>query len=97
MSLGTFVSDFGEPEILHRLGGEGTGVFLVEDGVFHAAVKENGYPSKLLDMDAKFYALSEDVRSRGFSEDEVDSKVKLVTYPDLVDLIMSDYEKLVWL
>ncbi len=97
MSLGAFISDFSEPEILQRLSEGESGVFLVEDGVLHAVVKKDGKPSKLLEVKNNIYALSEDIRSRGFNEDEADSRVKVIKYPDLVDLITKEYKKLAWL
>jgi sulfur transfer complex TusBCD TusB component (DsrH family) len=41
--------------------------------------------------------LSEDLESRGFSPADVDSRVKPVTYSDVVDLIFNDYEKIIWI
>ncbi len=96
MKLGAFVSDFSEPDILRRLGTGGMGVFLVGDGSYHAVVKDSGAPSRLLELDAKFYVLREDLRSRGFKEDEADKRVRPISYSELVDLIMEEYNKLAW-
>lgn len=97
MGLGAFVSGFEGSDILQRLNGEGLGIFLVGDGIFHAVLKEDKKPSSILEKSAAFYALAEDIRSRGFSESEVHPRVRLINYRDLVDLIMNDYEKLAWL
>ena len=35
--------------------------------------------------------------TRGFTAANVNSKVKIVSYGDIVDLIMNDYEKTAWL
>ena len=61
------------------------------------SLKENGNPSPLLQNSADFYALSEDIQTRGLSSSDVDSKVRVVTYDDVVDLIFNDYEKIAWL
>ncbi len=72
------------------------GIFLIGDGVFHALEKGVEESSAIFEKDVDYYALSEDILSRGFSKDEVRSGVNLITYDELVDLIMGDYEKLVW-
>ncbi len=98
MKLGVFVSDFRHnEEILNRLKAEKLGIFLVGNGIYHSVVKEGGKVSPLLDKKAKFYVLSEDLQSRGFASEEVDKKVSIVTYSELVDLMMGEYEKLAWL
>lgn len=95
MGLGAFVCGFEGSEILQRLTSEGLGIFLVGDGVFRAVMKEDKKPA-IFDNKATFYALVEDVRSRGFSESEVHPKVRLINYREMADLIMNDYEKLAW-
>lgn len=98
MKLAVFVSDFKNTvDTMDRLKAEKLGIILVENGVYHAAVKEGGNPSPLLKKSANFYALSEDLETRGLSGANVASNVKVVTYSDLVDLIFNDYEKLAWL
>jgi sulfur relay protein TusB/DsrH len=99
MRLGVFVNELrGNEDILERLKAEKLGIFLVENGVYHAVIKENGKTSKVLErQDAEYYVLSEDLQTRGFTSTEVDNRVNVVTYNNLVDLIMNDYEKLVWL
>lgn len=98
MKLGVFLNDFkGTVETIDRLKAEKLGIILVQNGVFHATAKENGKASPLLDKSADFYALSEDLATRGLTDSDVDSRVKIVTYSDVVDLIFNDYEKLVWI
>jgi sulfur relay protein TusB/DsrH len=46
---------------------------------------------------AAFYVLSDDLETRGYTSADISSKVKMVSYGDLVDLIMNDYEKTAWL
>ena len=43
------------------------------------------------------YVLKEDLETRGYTEADVDGKVKTITYGDFVDLIMNDYDKNAWL
>lgn len=98
MKLGVFVSDFRNTvDTLDRLKAEKLGIIFVQNGVYHASIKENGKSSPLLEKSAEFYALSEDLLTRGFTDSDVDSRVKVITYSDLVDLIFNDYEKLAWL
>lgn len=98
MKLGLFVSDLRHnEEILKRLKAEKLGIFLVSNGIYHSVVKEEGKASPLLDKKAKFYVLSEDLQSRGFASEEVDKRASIVTYSELVDLMMGEYEKLAWL
>lgn len=99
MKLGVFVSDLsGNEGILERLKCQDMGVFLVQNGVYHAVVSGNGkVPELLQKIEANCYCLTEDLQTRGLTTSEVDSKVKVVTYGDVVDLMMNTYEKLVWL
>ena len=97
MKLAVFVNQYDEPAILGRLKADKFGIILVQNGVYHAAVKQNGQPSSILSRDAEFYVLQEDLQSRGFSEGDVDSKVKVIDFEGLVDLIFNDYEKFMWL
>jgi len=98
MRLAVFVSDFRNTvDTLDRLKAEKLGLILVGSGVYHASVKEDGKPSPLLDKPASFYVLSEDLETRGISSSEVDSRVKVVNYGEVVDLIFNEYEKLAWL
>ncbi|HSB52422.1 MAG TPA: sulfurtransferase complex subunit TusB [Dissulfurispiraceae bacterium] len=97
MKLGVFLSEFRTgTETVERFSAEKLGVFLVANGVYHAAAKENGKVSALLDKPLNFYVLSEDLESRGFSSSQVDSRVKVITYGDLVDVMFNDYEKFMW-
>ena len=99
MKLGVILSDLRRTEnTFERLQAEKLGVILVQNGIYHAVLKENGEASPVLAKEgAEFYAVKEDLESRGFGEGDVDGKVKVVTYSDFVDLIMNDYEKTAWL
>ena len=99
MKLGVIVSDLRRTEnTFERLQAEKLGVVLVQNGIYHAVLKENGEASPVLAKEgAEFYAVKEDLESRGFGEGDVDGKVKVITYGDFVDLIMNDYEKTAWL
>jgi sulfur relay protein TusB/DsrH len=98
MKLAVFVSDYRlTVDTLERLKPEKLGIILVGNGVYHATTKENRKSSPLLEKSADFYALSEDLETRGLKPSNVDSKVKVVTYGDVVDLIFNDYEKTAWL
>ena len=97
MKLGVLLSNFrGDTAMLDRLTAEKLGIILVADAINHATVKENGKASSILDKSSNLYALSEDIETRGFSSADVDSRVKVITYNDLVDLIFNDYEKIIW-
>lgn len=98
MKLGVFMSDFKTgSDIIERLSAEKLGIIFVGNGVYHAAIKDNGKASPLLDKSAAFYVLTEDLESRGFTSANLDSRVKPVTYSDVVDLIFNDYEKIIWI
>ncbi len=98
MKLGVFVNQYTRSnDPLDRLEAEKLGIILVQNGVYNAALKENGQSSDILNKDAQIYALSEDLQTRGLSIDTIDSKVKVVDYSGLVDLIFNEYEKFIWL
>ena len=98
MKLAVFVSDFRNTvDTLDRLKPEKLGVILVGNGVYHAVIKENGAPSPILKTSADFYALAEDLETRGINTANVTSNVKVISYGDIVDLIFNDYEKTAWL
>jgi sulfur relay protein TusB/DsrH len=99
MKLAVFLSDLRRTEDTYeRLKAEKLGVILVENGIYHAVMKEGGKDSPVLNKaGATFYALSDDLEMRGFTAANVNPKVKVVSYGDIVDLIMNDYEKTAWL
>ena len=98
MKLAVFVSDFRSAvDTLDRLKPEKLGVILVGNGVYHAVIKENGAPSPVLKTSAAFYALSDDLETRGISASDVKGNVKVVSYGDIVDMIFNEYEKTAWL
>ncbi len=98
MKLGVFVNDYTNVvDTVARLNAEKLGLIFIQNGVFHAAIKENGKPSSLLDRSANFYVLAEDLATRGLTDADVDARVKVVNYGDVVDLMFNEYEKIVWL
>jgi sulfur relay protein TusB/DsrH len=99
MKLAVFLSDLRRTEDTYeRLKAEKLGVILVENGIYHAVMKEGGKDSPVLSKaGANFYVLAEDLETRGFTSAQVNPKVKVVCYGDIVDLIMNDYEKTAWL
>ena len=99
MKLAVFLSDWRRTEDnLERMKADTMGIILVENGIYHAVVKENGKESPVLSKaGATYYALSDDLETRGYTAANVNSKVKVVSYGDIVDLIMNDYEKTAWL
>jgi sulfur relay protein TusB/DsrH len=99
MKLAVFLSDWRRTEdSFERLKADKMGVILVGNGVYHAVVKENGKDSPVLAKPgASFYALSDDLETRGYTAANVNAKVKVIGYGDIVDLIMNDFEKTAWL
>lgn len=98
MKLAVFVSDYKiTVDTLERLKPEKLGIILVANGVYHAVIKENGNASPLLKKSADFYALSDDLETRGLSTSGIAGNVKVVSYGDIVDLIFNNYEKTAWL
>jgi sulfur relay protein TusB/DsrH len=95
MKLGVFVSDYTlAVDTLERLKSEELGIFLVQNGVYHAAIRDRGKRSAILDAAPRVYALREDLEARGVA---VDAGVAVVGYGEIVDLIVSDYPRLAWL
>ncbi len=99
MKLAVFLSDLRRTEdTLERMKADKLGIILVGNGIYHAVVKESGKDSPVLSKaGASFYVLSDDLETRGFTAANVNSKVKIVSYGDIVDLIMNDYEKTAWI
>lgn len=99
MKLAVFLSDWRRAEeTLEKVKADKLGVILVENGIYHAVVKEGGKDSPVLAKSgATFYALADDLETRGFNAANLNSKVKAVSYGDIVDLIMNEYEKTAWL
>lgn len=99
MKLAVFLSDWRRTEeSLERMKADKLGIILVGNGIYHAVVKDGGKESPVLSKaGASVYALSDDLETRGFTAANVNSKVKVVGYGDIVDLIMNDYEKTAWL
>lgn len=98
MKLAVFVSDYRVTvDTLPRLKPEKMGIILVQNGVYHAVIKEKGAASTLLNHSADYYALQEDLETRGLEPSRLDKKVKVVKIGDVVDLIFNDYDKTAWL
>ncbi len=98
MKLGVFVSDFSSTvDTLDRLKSDKLAIFLVQNGVYHAAVRDKGKGSAVLDAAPQVYVLREDLETRGFAADAVDSRAKVVGYGDIVDLVFNEYPKIAWL
>lgn len=97
MKLGVFVNDFlNVVDTVDRLTADKLGLIFIQNGVFHATIKENGKSSSLLDKSAIFYVLAEDLATRGLTDADVDKRVKIVNYGDVVDLIFNEYEQIAW-
>jgi len=99
MKLGVILSEAKRTEQTYeRLEAEKLSVVLAGNGIYHGVIKQNGKTSDVLDKKADFYILTEDLESRGFTAgDLVDSKIKPIGYDGLVDLIMDEHDKFVWL
>jgi sulfur relay protein TusB/DsrH len=95
MKLAVFLSDWRRTEdSFERLKADKMGVVLVGNGIYHAVVKENGKDSPVLSKaGASYYVLADDLEIRGYPAANVNTKVKVINYGDIVDLIMNDYEK----
>jgi len=99
MKLAVFLSDWRRTEdSFERITAGNLGVILVGNGIYHAVVKEGGKDSPVLSKaGATFYVLSDDLETRGYTSANVNAKVKVIGYGDIVDLIMNTYEKSAWL
>lgn len=98
MKLGVFVSDYTlTTDVMDRIKADKLGLIFVMNGVYHATLKVDGKPCPILDKTGGLYVLADDLKARGIAEGDVDKRVKVVTYGDLVDLMFNDYEQLAWL
>jgi sulfur relay protein TusB/DsrH len=99
MKLAVFLSDWRRTEnSFERITASSLGVILVGNGIYHAVVKEGGKDSPVLSKaGATFYVLSDDLETRGYTAANVNAKVKVISYGDVVDLIMDTYEQSAWL
>jgi sulfur relay protein TusB/DsrH len=98
MKIGVFVSDYTlTVDTLDRMPSDKMGIILVQNGVYHAAVKKEGQASAVLEKAPQVYALREDLETRGYGEDAVDERVKVIGYGDIVDLIFNEFTKTAWL
>ena len=98
MKLGVFVSDYSSTvDTLDRLKSDNLAIFLVQNGVYHAAVLDRGKGSAVLDAAPRVYVLREDLETRGFAADTVDSRAKVVGYGDIVDMVFNEFPKIAWL
>jgi sulfur relay protein TusB/DsrH len=98
MKLGVFISDYSSTvDTIERLKSDKLGIFLVQNGVYHAAILDKGKGSSVLDAAPRVYVLREDLETRGFAADAVDSRAKVVGYGDIVDLVFNEYPKIAWL
>ncbi|MCG6551716.1 MAG: sulfurtransferase complex subunit TusB [Candidatus Magnetominusculus sp. LBB02] len=98
MKVGVFLSEHTKSnDTLDRLSAGSFSLVLVQNGVYFAALKEDGQKSSVLSKGTKVYALSEDLESRGLEPSQVDSGVTVVNYDGLVDLIFNEFGKTIWL
>jgi sulfur relay protein TusB/DsrH len=98
MRLGVIVSDFRNmDQMLSRLTADKLGLIFVSSGVYHAATKEGGKKSSLLEKSKDLYVLTEDAQTRGLAGTDIDSSVKPISYSDLVDVILNDFDKTIWI
>ncbi len=99
MKLAVFLSDWRRSECtLEKMKADKMAIILVGNGIYHAVTKEEGRDSPVLSKaGANFYVLSDDLETRGYTAANVNSKVKVIGYGDIVDLIMNDYEKTAWM
>lgn len=98
MKLAVFVSDYRlNVDTIDRLNPAKLGIILVQNGVYHATIKENGASSSLLGKNADYYVLMDDLETRGLGSSDIRSNIKIISYGDIVDLIFKEYEKTAWL
>jgi len=76
-----------------KTGGNEVGVLLVQDGVF-LADKGCVHSKQLADLKVPVYASKAHVEERGIS-DRLFVHAKIVDFPEMVDLMMEQYDKIV--
>ncbi|MFX1483215.1 MAG: sulfurtransferase complex subunit TusB [Promethearchaeota archaeon] len=82
-------------EVVEALGTQGveTDLLLVQDGVY-LADKGCDFAAELSDLKVKIHALKQHVEERGIGSRLV-VNVNQVDYPELVDLLMEKYDKII--
>lgn len=90
MRLGVFVSEFRDDKFLERLTGQNLGIFLVANAVYQAVIKGSKR------FKGEYFCLIEDLKTRGFKEEDILPDIKPINYDELVDCL-ANYEKLIWL
>lgn len=97
MKLCVFMSEYRSGyDIVKRLEAEKLGIVLVGNSVYHAA-SDNKAEHCMLPENAELYVLAEDLECRGIETAKLAPEFRVVTYPDIVDLIFDEYEKSVWI
>ncbi len=75
----------------------GSGVFLMEDGVYAArASGRDAHVLSVLDENVRLYALQADLQARGIAPGELLERVQIVDYGDFVDLTCEYDKVLAW-
>lgn len=82
-------------EVISALRGQGNevGILLIQDGVF---LTDKGCPhsKELLDLKVPTYALKSHVEERGIMNRMI-GDAKIIEYPDVIDLMMEQYDKII--
>ncbi len=73
--------------------GNDVGVLLVQDGVF---LTDKGCPhaQELIDLKVPIFAMKAHIEERGI-KDRMIGDAKIVEYPDVIDLMMEQYDKII--
>jgi len=82
-------------EIISAIRGQGNdvGVLLVQDGVL---LTDKGCPhaQEIIDLKVPIYVLKGHIEERGI-KDRMIGDAKIVEYPEIVDLMMAKYDKII--
>ncbi|MDH7508360.1 MAG: sulfurtransferase complex subunit TusB [Methanomassiliicoccales archaeon] len=86
-------SEYHSLEHLHKIAGnEKRAAVLFEDAVYFAVDRRRS--KELLDIVGRAYIISDDLKARGFSEQDAKG-YEVIDYPAVVDLIMEEYDQII--
>ena len=75
------------------------GLVLIHDGVIGISTKGR-IPKKveeLLSLDVKVLTMSQDLKARGISPENIHNKIKMIEYDDLIDVIDATPKLISWM
>lgn len=76
--------------------GQQVSICLLQDGIYFAVSRvwaDRGHLREIVLNGVTYYVLQDDLIMRGFRQEEVEPRFKVINYPELVDLMMEDHQQ----